>query len=73
MRFQVLTAASMKMVVFWVVASCGLLEVTSIIRALMMDAAITTETSLNFYQTPRRNIPEDSHTPNLINVHVFLF
>jgi hypothetical protein len=37
-RFQVLTAASMK-----------------------MEAASTSETSVNFYQTARRNIPEDSH------------
>jgi hypothetical protein len=26
-----------------------------------MEAANTTETSVNFYQTTRRNIPEDSH------------
>jgi hypothetical protein len=29
--------------------------------ALMMEAASTSETSVNFYQTTRRNIPEDSH------------
>jgi hypothetical protein len=29
--------------------------------ALMMEAASTYETSVNFYQTTRRNIPEDSH------------
>jgi hypothetical protein len=29
--------------------------------ALMMEAAGTTETSVNFYQTAWRNIPEDSH------------
>jgi hypothetical protein len=29
--------------------------------ALMMEAASTFETSANFYQTTRRNIPEDSH------------
>jgi hypothetical protein len=29
--------------------------------ALMMEAAITSETSVNFYQTTRRNNPEDSH------------
>jgi hypothetical protein len=29
--------------------------------ALMMKAASTSETSVNFYQTTRRNIPEDSH------------
>jgi hypothetical protein len=28
---------------------------------LMMEAASTTETSVNFYQTTRRNIPEASH------------
>jgi hypothetical protein len=35
----------------------------SIIRvtALMMEAANTSETSVNFYQTIRRNIPQDSH------------
>jgi hypothetical protein len=29
--------------------------------ALMMEAASTSETSANFYQTTRRNNPEDSH------------
>jgi hypothetical protein len=29
--------------------------------ALMMEAARTSETLVNFYQTPRRYIPEDSH------------
>jgi hypothetical protein len=29
--------------------------------ALMMEAASTSETSVNFYQTTRRSIPEDSH------------
>jgi hypothetical protein len=28
---------------------------------LMMEAASTSETSVNFYQTTRRNTPEDSH------------
>jgi hypothetical protein len=31
------------------------------IIALMMEAASTFETSVNFYQTTRRNNPEDSH------------
>jgi hypothetical protein len=31
------------------------------IIALMMDAANTTETSVNFYQTTRRNHPKDGH------------
>jgi hypothetical protein len=35
----------------------------SIIRAiaLMLEAANASETSVNFYQTTRRNNPEDSH------------
>jgi hypothetical protein len=36
----------------------------SIIRtmiALMMEAESTSETSVNTYQTTRRNIPKDSH------------
>jgi hypothetical protein len=32
-----------------------------IIRVLMMEAANTSEMSVNFYQTTRCNIPEDSH------------
>jgi hypothetical protein len=35
--------------------------------ALMMKAASTSETSVNFYQTTRRNNPEDSH------LYFFLF
>jgi hypothetical protein len=31
------------------------------IVALMMEAASTSETSVNFYHTTRSNIPEDSH------------
>jgi hypothetical protein len=59
------------MVVFWVVAPCSLVEVTdvsevfaaSIIRAmtLMMEAASTFETLVNFYQTTWCYNPEDSH------------
>jgi hypothetical protein len=41
------------MAVFWVVAPCSL--------ALMMEAANTSETSVNFYQTTRRNNPEYIH------------
>jgi hypothetical protein len=66
-RFRVLTAASMKMTVFWDVATCSLVEVYRRFRgaycdiALMMEAESTSETSVNFYQTTRRNNPEDSH------------
>jgi hypothetical protein len=40
----------MNMAVFYVVASCSLVEVAS-----------TSETSVSFYQTTRRKNPEDSH------------
>jgi hypothetical protein len=43
----------MKMAVFWVIAQWAI--------ALMTEAASTSETSINFYQTTRRNNPEDSH------------
>jgi hypothetical protein len=41
MRIQILTAARMKMAVFWGVAPRSLI-------ALMMEAASTSETSVNF-------------------------
>jgi hypothetical protein len=47
----------MTMAVFWVVAPCSLVD-----DGLMMEAASTSETSVNFYQDTRRN-PEDSHRP----------
>jgi hypothetical protein len=56
--------ASMKMAVFWVVAPCSLVEA---MIALMMEAASTCETSVNFYHTILCNSPEDSHqTFNLL-------
>jgi hypothetical protein len=63
---EVLTAVSTKIAVFWVVAPCSLVEVYHRF-ALMMDAARTSETTVNFYQTTRRYNPEDSHlrTSNL--------
>jgi hypothetical protein len=49
-------AAIMKMVVFWVVAPCILVEVyrrficgCCLLIAQMMDAASTSESSVNFY------------------------
>jgi hypothetical protein len=47
------------MTVFWDVASCSLVLIT-----LMMEAASTSETSVNFYQTTQHNIPEDGHLRN---------
>jgi hypothetical protein len=52
-RFEVFMVASMKMDVFWVVAPCSLVFI-----ALMMEAASTSEMSVNFYQ----NIWRNSHT-----------
>jgi hypothetical protein len=45
------------MTVFWDVAPSSVVELI----AMMMEAESTSETSVNFYQTTRRNIPEDSH------------
>jgi hypothetical protein len=50
--------------VFWVVEPCNLVEVHRHFKArfeLLMEGASTFETSMNFYQTTRRNQPEDSH------------
>jgi hypothetical protein len=44
---------SMKMAIFWVVAP-------------MMEAASTSETLVNFYQTTWCNNPEDSHLLDII-------
>jgi hypothetical protein len=41
------------------------------IIALMMEAARTSETLVNFYQTRRRFNPEDSHLLDLNNVSDF--
>jgi hypothetical protein len=47
------TVIVLKMAVFWV----GALYII----ALMMEAASTSETSVNFYQTTQRYNPEGSH------------
>jgi hypothetical protein len=73
-RFQVLTAASMKVRVLWDVAPCSRVEVDRcfigaycfhhqgyLFIAPMMEAVHTSETSVNFNVTPRRYIPEDSN------------
>jgi hypothetical protein len=61
-EFEVLMAASKKMAVFWVVAPCSLAaSIISVIITLMMEAASTSETLVNFYQTARHYNPEDSN------------
>jgi hypothetical protein len=62
----------LKMAVSWVVAPYNLVEVlAAFIRvALMMEAASTSETSGNFYQTIRRYNPEDTRRrENLKSYH----
>jgi hypothetical protein len=59
MRFQVLTAASMKMLVFWDMAQFSLVEVERIV--LIMQTVSTSETSVYFIETTRRNISEGSN------------
>jgi hypothetical protein len=82
-RFEVLTAVSTKMAVFWVVTQCCLVEVYQRFRgdcclhrqgdewvsALMMEAANTYETMVNFFQATRRYSLEDSHLRNLNLLH----
>jgi hypothetical protein len=55
-RFHVLTAASMKMFVFWDVAPCSLVEIDRRFRG-----AYCLHNQGRFYQITRRSIPEDSH------------
>jgi hypothetical protein len=55
-------ATGMKMAAFWDIAPCSLVDIDRRFRAiaLMMEALSTSETSVNIYQTTRRNVPEDS-------------
>jgi hypothetical protein len=65
MRFQVLTAVSMNMTVFWDVAPCSLVEIDRRFRGAYclyhqgrVEAVSTSETSVNLYKATRRNILE---------------
>jgi hypothetical protein len=72
-RFQVLTAESMKITAFWDIASCSLVHVDRRFRgayflhyqgvfiAQMMEAVSTYETSINFYETTRHIFRECCH------------
>jgi hypothetical protein len=59
----------MKMTHFWCVAECSVVDVYRCFTgadavpcdSLMMEVVSTSETSMNFYQTTRRNNPEDNH------------
>jgi hypothetical protein len=52
----------MKMTVFWHIAQCSVVEIDRRFRAipLVMEEVHNSETSADFYETTRRNIPEDS-------------
>jgi hypothetical protein len=66
-RFQVLTASSMNIAVFWVAVPCCLVDVErrfrdySSIFSLMMEAESLSETSVIIFQVTRRSIPEGIH------------
>jgi hypothetical protein len=51
------------MAVLWVVAACSLIEGYQRFRGDWLEAASTSETSVNIYQTAQCNKPEDSHFP----------
>jgi hypothetical protein len=57
------TAASMKMAVFWIVA---------IVNALKTEAKIASETSVNFYQSIQRKTPDDSHLHSILICWIIL-
>jgi hypothetical protein len=65
--FQVLTAASMKMTAFWDVAPRSLVEVDRRLRGAycLHQGDETSETSVYFYETTRRYIPESCHLPDV--------
>jgi hypothetical protein len=50
------------MAVLWAAAPCSVVEIYRRFRGFwaMMEAVSTSKTSINFYQTMRRNISEDS-------------
>jgi hypothetical protein len=52
---------------FWVVALCSLVEVYQL--ALMMEAARTSKTLVNFYQTTQRYNPDVSHRTPFSTMH----
>jgi hypothetical protein len=64
-RFQVLTAASMKLTVFWDVALCSLVEVYRRFRGAYslhhQGVALIMVMMANIYQTSLHNILEDSN------------
>jgi hypothetical protein len=67
-RFQILTTTNMNMPLFWDVASYSLVEIYRRFRYALcipgneiITTICTSETSVTFYQTVRRNVPEERH------------
>jgi hypothetical protein len=57
----------MKLAVFWYVALCSLVDIDRRFGgAYCHHQGDETETSVNIYQTTRRNIPEDSYQQLLL-------
>jgi hypothetical protein len=77
--FIVNTMSTLKMTVFWDFAPCSLVKFDRRFGAiaLMIETVYTSETSVKFYQTSRRNIPEDSHLHTRrrenLKSHIFRF
>jgi hypothetical protein len=45
----------------WLCGTLKFTDVSEVLIALMLEAASTSKTSVNFYQSTWSNIPEDSH------------
>jgi hypothetical protein len=81
---ELLKNSKKKIAVFWVVAPCNLVEVYGRLRGFCClhkqgdewqeEAERTSETSVNFYQTARRNNSEDSdlHTRRRENLKSYV-
>jgi hypothetical protein len=63
-RKMALKIYSIKIAVFWDLVPCNSSTFQRChhhVIALMMEVAVTSETSVNLYQSTPRNSPEDSH------------
>jgi hypothetical protein len=56
-----LSSGMLRRVVWQKLTDVSEMRTAFIIRAMMVEVVSTSETSFSFYQTTRRNIPEDSH------------
>jgi hypothetical protein len=63
LSLRLLSSGLLRRVVWYKFTGVSEVLLASIIRAMiaLMMAAVTSETPVNFYQTARRNNPEDSH------------